>query len=601
MAKKDKLIADQKREIDLLNTYITQLTALLKSHGIEIPSSSSPEGQRGSVPPLKVEGTNAGEKGGDEKSEKTSDERKEKKKDKPEKEKQKASSLQSNGNSEEGTNLSSPRKKTKTREREGKKKEKEKEEKEGKKEEKKEKKRKKTFGWRSASRKKGSLIKEALSSGDMSEVSEDSQTESDESAAVSEALGPSSPLSCSSPSSKRILKNRSDSLPQLVKSSPTVSSDEGMSPSSQKRNGISNIWRKSQKKEKEKEKEISRQSQTASAAAGGDGGEGGYDSPFPGVRFHQANQPPGVAAAGATAAGGGDGGVEGMATSPQAERPSSGMFGKGKKKKNKEKGKEGEDGEQTSGPQGKSASNSSQEDSERKSISSCSEAEMTPKGTVEEDEEGGPEKKAEDTHAGKNGEAGALSGASGEGAAAEAVLKKAAERQLTSEEHARMTRDEFIKTEESYIQNLDILLNVSIHTISLLFLSFSSSKKAMHSSLLLKRYVAPLRQAATSDDEGFIISTKEAILPPSLLLLPSSFGFRSSLLLQVDKIFSRELSMLYTMHSQLLKEIREANNTTSFVDAFVSFVPYLKVSGRPLLSLCSPSAWKLGNGAEKQV
>jgi len=214
-----------------------------------------------------------------------------------------------------------------------------------------------------------------------------------------------------------------------------------------------------------------------------------------------------------------------MATSPQAERPSSGMFGKGKKK-NKEKGKEGEDGEQTSGPQGKSASNSSQEDSERKSISSCSEAEMTPKGTVEEDEEGGPEKKAEDTHAGKNGEAGALSGASGEGAAAEAVLKKAAERQLTSEEHARMTRDEFIKTEESYIQNLDILLN---------------------------RYVAPLRQAATSDDEGFIISTKE-----------------------VDKIFSRELSMLYTMHSQLLKEIREANNTTSFVDAFVSFVPYLK-------------------------
>ncbi len=68
--------------------------------------------------------------------------------------------------------------------------------------------------------------------------------------------------------------------------------------------------------------------------------------------------------------------------------------------------------------------------------------------------------------------------------------------------------------------------------------------------------MTPLRQAAAAtNEEERIIATKE-----------------------VEKIFSRELSLLQTMHSHLLKELKVSTTSSEFIDAFFSFVPYLKVT-----------------------
>jgi hypothetical protein len=68
--------------------------------------------------------------------------------------------------------------------------------------------------------------------------------------------------------------------------------------------------------------------------------------------------------------------------------------------------------------------------------------------------------------------------------------------------------------------------------------------------------MTPLRQmaAATNEDEK-VISVKE-----------------------VENVFSRELTLLQTMHSHLLKEITASTTSSEFIDAFFSFVPYLKVT-----------------------
>jgi hypothetical protein len=77
--------------------------------------------------------------------------------------------------------------------------------------------------------------------------------------------------------------------------------------------------------------------------------------------------------------------------------------------------------------------------------------------------------------------------------------------------------------------------------------------------------MTPLRQAAAAtNEEERIIATKE-----------------------VEKIFSRELSLLQTMHSHLLKELKVSTTSSEFIDAFFSFVPYLKVTSHYVACACA--------------
>ncbi|KAL6056099.1 FYVE, RhoGEF and PH domain-containing protein 3 [Balamuthia mandrillaris] len=102
---------------------------------------------------------------------------------------------------------------------------------------------------------------------------------------------------------------------------------------------------------------------------------------------------------------------------------------------------------------------------------------------------------------------------------------------ISREEHAEMIRQEFIKTEKTYVSNLEAIVSI---------------------------FVEPLRQAA-SDPSSSMLTFK-----------------------QIDVLFSRELTMLVQMHKKLLDDITAApdGDTKAFANCLASFIPYLKIYTR---------------------
>lgn len=670
LAHRDKLIAQQKRELDNLASYNAELVRLLEAHSIPVPPAphttapaaaarppdqASVDKKHTTVPTLTTTAADPPKPTPVDKKKSDEKQKKEKNAEESNREEKEASSeaggkQRKSGGGGGGSSRApeeavsggptSPKTKeakeaaaagapTKKKQKSKEKDEKEKEKKEKDKE--KETKRKKKFTWKSAGKKQGAAMKDALARGDV-DAEEVTEEQARTPQAEAEAQKPEPTVDSSNDDASEVRKRDSGTLqdpgstPTKAKASAVASQVAAPSPPQSpaataksphspliaslasedsrgnKRNSLSNIWRKGKKDRSDSIGSSPSRERRAESVPSGATSEA---MPFPGIRFHQTTssledlvaaagadddqQPQPVAGVSAdpsdlvaaTVGGSAASAIEESSTREgrSGSGGGSGVFGK-RNSRGKKAGKDSRgsgsgirspkttesvdnnkieapakeetavvsDGEKAS-EGAESAPPAKRERSESANarrgtmafydVMRAGAEKMVVAGDLEATS---PKNESEDEKKNENGDANENGGVeaeqekkenaavppteNGENTGGAEEVKKV-ERKLTPEEHAQKIREEFIKTEEKYTQNLDILLT---------------------------QYMTPLRQAAAAtNEEERIIATKE-----------------------VEKIFSRELSLLQTMHSHLLKELKVSTTSSEFIDAFFSFVPYLK-------------------------